>query len=182
MATLEAFELLNRFRKKAEGGGSALPEELRGDLDDKTKQVLKDGQKKEGAAILEFQEALEKLDEVGKNRKAEKSLRWQAHYDYATAEVKARLAYLYEYQLMFGKARKQELPPLDEKLNQKGWRLASREKLQSTGDEVKELATDSRKLLTKLIREHPGTPWEVVAKRERFTALGLQWQPTGFGE
>jgi hypothetical protein len=183
VATLEAFDVLNRFRRASETGKTTeLPEELRGDLDDKTKAVLKEGQKKEGAAILEIQEALEALEKAAASRKDEKSPRWQAHYDYATAGVKARLAYLYEYQLMFGKARKQELPPLDPKLGQKGWRLASREKIQSTGEEVKELANDSRKLLAKLVREHPGTPWEVVAKRERFTALGLQWQPTSFGE
>jgi hypothetical protein len=43
---------------------------------------------------------------------------------------------------------------------------------------VKDLASDARKLMAKLIQEHPGTPWEVLAKRERFTALGLAWQPT----
>jgi hypothetical protein len=35
--------------------------------------------------------------------------------------------------------------------------------------------------LTKLIKENPGTPWELLAKRERFTALGLAWQPANLG-
>jgi hypothetical protein len=176
VATLDAFELLNRFRKEA----GALPEELRSDMDDKSKAELLKGQKKESLAIFEFKEVLDKLEEAGQSRKNEKSARWQAHYDYAKAQVEARLAYLYEYQLMFGKARRAEMPTLDAKLNQKGWRLASQEKLQSTSDEVKDLAKDSRKLLDKLVREHAGTPWEIAARRERFTALGLQWQPTSF--
>jgi len=58
-----------------------------------------------------------------------------------------------------------------------GWRLASREKL-SGGKEVKELATESKKVLAKLIKQYPGTPWEVLARRERLTALGLEWQTT----
>jgi hypothetical protein len=47
---------------------------------------------------------------------------------------------------------------------------------------VKDLASDARKLMTKLIQEHPGTPWEVLAKRERSTALGLVWQPTNLSQ
>ena len=33
-----------------------------------------------------------------------------------------------------------------------------------------------------LIKENPGTPWELLAKRERFTALGLAWQPANLGQ
>ena len=47
--------------------------------------------------------------------------------------------------------------------------------------EIKDLASESRKLLTKLIQENPGTPWELLAKRERFTSLGLAWQPANLG-
>ena len=69
-----------------------------------------------------------------------------------------------------------ELPKLDSKLHN-GWRLASQEKIQSP-KEVKDLASDAKKLFAKLIQEHPGTPWELLAKRDRQTALGLEWQAT----
>ena len=36
---------------------------------------------------------------------------------------------------------------------------------------------DAEKLLDKLAKSHPGTPWEILAKRERFTTLGLEWKP-----
>ena len=29
----------------------------------------------------------------------------------------------------------------------------------------------------KVAAENPGTPWEVLAKREKLTALGLEWKP-----
>ena len=76
---------------------------------------------------------------------------------------------------MLGKIRKDDLPQLDPKLH-KGWRLAAVEKMSSPRD-VKDKADEARKLFNKLINENPGTPWEVLAKRERLTALGLTWQP-----
>jgi hypothetical protein len=30
--------------------------------------------------------------------------------------------------------------------------------------------------LNAIIKDNPGTPWEVLAKREKLTALGLEWQ------
>jgi hypothetical protein len=41
----------------------------------------------------------------------------------------------------------------------------------------KKLAKSSRKTLDQLAKDHAGTPWEVLAKREKLTALGLEWQP-----
>jgi hypothetical protein len=86
--------------------------------------------------------------------------------------------YVNEYNMMIAKVKKDELPALDPKLH-KGWRLAASEKIQSP-KEVKDLASDSKKLLAKIIKEYPGTPWEVLAKRERFTTLGLAWQLASF--
>jgi hypothetical protein len=79
---------------------------------------------------------------------------------------------------MLGKIRKDDMPELDPKIHS-GWRLASQEKLHLK--EAKEAAAKSREALDKLVKEHPHTPWEVLAKRERLTALGLEWQPTRFG-
>ena len=27
------------------------------------------------------------------------------------------------------------------------------------------------------MEQHPGTPWAILAKREKLTALGLEWRP-----
>ena len=34
-----------------------------------------------------------------------------------------------------------------------------------------------RMVLDKMATEHAGTPWAVLAKRDKLTALGLEWQP-----
>jgi len=80
---------------------------------------------------------------------------------------------------MFGKVRKRELPPLDKDRGETGWKMASTEKLTSTGD-AKEKLTEARKLLAKLIRDHKGTPWEILARREQFHGRRPPWVPTRF--
>jgi hypothetical protein len=174
VAVIHAVETLDKSKL-------GLREEFKGPSSDDVKKDLTDSQK-EGPAklLLALSEAFEKLDAVAGAREKEKSKRWLAHYDYVTAQVKARMAYVSEYNLMLAKVKKDELPPLDPKQHN-GYRLASQEKIQSP-KEIKDLASESRKLLTKIIKENPGTPWELLAKRERFTALGLAWQPANLGK
>jgi hypothetical protein len=154
--------------------------EFRGPADDRRKRELTENQKAGPAKmLLELTELHEAMENVGAVRGKEKSKRWQAHYDYVLAQLKARMVYLNEYNTMLARVKRDELPPLDPK-QQDGYRLASQEKVQSPKD-VKDLASESKKLLNKLIKDYPGTPWEVLAKRERLTALGLAWQPAKLG-
>jgi hypothetical protein len=138
------------------------------------KEILKE-QEKPADILSELNTVSRRLEKVGEKRDEEPSKRWQAHYDYVLAQVLARIAYLEEYSLMLGKIRKDELPPLE--AGHTGYRLASRERLQS-GTEVRARVTASKKLFAKVARQHKGTPWEILAKREQLTALGLEWQPT----
>jgi hypothetical protein len=124
--------------------------------------------------MARLQATLEELQAQEAARKDEPK-RWQANYDYITARILAQIAFLYEYQSLLGQMKK-DLPPRDPAIHG-GWRLASQATLQ--GDTAgKKLAEKSRKLLEKLAVENPDTPWAVLAKRDRMTALGLQWQPT----
>jgi hypothetical protein len=178
VAVIRAVDALGKLARSGKG---QLMDEFRGQATDDVKKSITESQK-EGPArlVLELQEALDELEKVADHRAVEKSKRWRAHYDYITAQVKARMAHVQEYNLMLGRAKRDELPPLDAKLHN-GWRLASQEKMQSP-KEIKDLATESKKLLNQIIRENPGTPWEVLAKRDRFVALGLAWQPANFGQ
>ncbi len=121
-------------------------------------------------------DALEELTskEVVEAKDSE-SKRWQANYDFMLARIQMEYAYLYEYQSMIASMRK-EFPPRDAELHG-GWRLASTANLQ--GDSKgKKLAATAHKSLDKLADKHAGTPWEVLAKREKLTNLGLEWQAT----
>jgi hypothetical protein len=139
------------------------------------KDQIKNYQMKELSTVQsELIDAMEELRAVGeKERATESSRRWQANYDYLLARLEAEVAYLYEYQSTLGAMRK-EFPPHDPAVHN-GWRLASQPNL--TGDSAgKKLAASSRKGLEKIAKDYPGTPWEVLAKRDKLTALGLEWQ------
>jgi hypothetical protein len=91
------------------------------------------------------------------------------------ARVQSQYAYLYEYQSMLGQMRK-EYPPRDPNLHI-GWKLAAKDALE--GDPAgKKMAASAAKLYDKIAADNAGTPWEVLAKRERLTALGLEWKPS----
>jgi hypothetical protein len=155
----------------------SLMETFLGGSNDKIKKDIENIQRGPARVQAELESALERLEEAGKDRKAESSKRWQAHYDFIHAQILARIAYLAEYNLMLGKIRKDELPGMDSGAPAGGWRLASRDKLTS-GKEYRDKADKSRKILEKLAKDHAGTPWEILAKRESMTALGLEWQAT----
>ncbi len=135
-------------------------------------QVLND--ERDVARIMaKLNAAHEDMKSVADKRDAEPK-RWQANYDFILARLEAEIAYLYEYQSMLGQMRK-EFPPRDPELHG-GWKLAATTTL--TGDSAgKKLGASSRKALDKMIKEHAGTPFEVLARRAKLTALGLEWKP-----
>src|SRR5439155_5840277 len=120
-----------------------LIEEFRGQTTDQVKKSLTESQEKGPARMLvELEDVLEEMQKVGAKRDQEPSKRWQAHYDYVLAQLKARIVYLHEYDTMLGKVKRDELPPLDPALHN-GWRLSAQEKIQSSKD-VKDLASDAK--------------------------------------
>lgn len=159
--TLRANLTILRDGYRAPGNENAFKNQIRND-------------EQEVARIMRRLEmAREDMQNVADQREAEPK-RWQASYDFMLARLEAEIAYLYEYQSMLGQMRK-ELPPRDRELYG-GWKLAATTSL--SGDSAgKKLAAASRKALEKLAKEHAGTPWEVLAKRAKLTALGLEWKP-----
>jgi hypothetical protein len=128
-----------------------------------------------GPVIDDLEEALKKLKKAGEERDNEKSKRWQANYDFVLVKLTNRVIFLREYSLLLGKIRRDELPNLGPKSI--GWRIASAPKLQSTDKEIKEMSADVKDALKSLKKNHAGTPWEVLARRESGSYLGLEWQP-----
>ena len=138
-----------------------------------SKQFILNEQKDPARVLGELMGELETLKELGAERDEEKSKRWQANFDYVVARLEARIAAVFEYNYMLGQIRKDALPKREPK--HLGFRLASQEKVQNP--DAKKMAADSKKIFTKLAKEHQGTPWEVLAKRQSLNALGLEWKP-----
>jgi hypothetical protein len=137
------------------------------------KQVDKDQTKVAKVVIGELMEVSESLKTVADYRKDE-TKRWQATYDYVVARLEAQLAYLNEYQAVLGQVKKGMTPPGPA---YNGWRLASQFDPQTGDRDAKKLAAESRKKLDRIVKDYPDTPWAIMAKRDRSSALGLEWQP-----
>jgi len=127
------------------------------------------------AGLVQFKldTVLEELDGM-QDQRAKEPKRWQANYDYVRARLSAKIAYVYEYNAKLGDMRK-EYPTMDPMIH-KGWQLASKEKISDR--DADKYAKRSKQYLEQLAKENAGTPWELFAKRDRITALGLDWQPS----
>jgi len=128
---------------------------------------------------LEVARAMGVLDDVYQDllaagmRRGRETKRWQANYDLVKARLEVQIAFLYEYQSALGKARI-DLPPRDPALHS-GWVLESQEKV--TGDSAgKKLYKQAQKTFDYIITEYAGTPWEVLARREKERLIGLDWK------
>jgi hypothetical protein len=160
--------------------GKALQEEWPAPADENAfKAQITDYQRREVARVQrELDEALSDLKAVGTpEARAAEPRRWQAHYDYVFARLEVGLAYLNEYQGLLGELKK-ELPPIDKRV-QNGWRLAPQRLLRDSN--ARKLAKDAEKALDKVAKDYPDTPWEILAKRDRVTALGMKWQAVKLG-
>jgi hypothetical protein len=122
--------------------------------------------------LLGLSEALEELEGAGADRAGE-TRRWQANYDFMLARLRLQTACLYEHQSMLGRLRK-EPPPLER--GHGGWRLVRSHTM--TGDVAgRKLASDAKVVLDQIVRHHPGTPWEVLARQAREVPVGLTLEP-----
>ena len=118
-------------------------------------------------------EDLSELEALGEE-KDQLTPYWRANFDYITAKLEAETSYIWEYESMLGQMRK-EAPARDPKIHG-GWDLASIPNPQ--GDSKgKKLAKSSKKAFEALSKQYPNTPWDILARREKGTALGLEWQP-----
>ena len=148
---------------------------LRAPVTEAAKAQVREYQVLPAVGIVKLEEALRELEAVAGLRAGEPR-RWQAHHDYAVAELHARLAFLHEYDLSLGQVLKEELPDLDKAKGHDGWRLAPATKMHSKKD-VQAVAERSRELFGKLAADHKDTPWSALARRELDRPPGLRWEP-----
>ena len=155
LATVDA---LVKMRGIKQDGAVELPEEFKEPINDMTKKTITDKyQRTITTRQGDLEDLKEKLEEVAKKKDAEKSKRWVANFDFTYAQVRMRLAYIYEYNLALAKVKGEQLPELDKKLLQIGWRLSSVEKMISPKD-IRDMADEAKKDLSELVTNNPNTP------------------------
>jgi hypothetical protein len=159
--------------------GPKLRDEFKAPVNDALKNEIKKEQDFWALGIAELELMNNELDGIAMMRDAQDK-RWQANYDYARATLKARLAFMNEYNKVLGNVLTETLPALDMKLGQDSYKLASAEKMKS-GKDVQAIAAEAKELYVKLVTDHKGTPWAIQAKRDKSFSLGLAWLPISSG-
>lgn len=99
--------------------------------------------------------------------------RWRAAYDLAMGRTKAMLVRAYGYNVTL--ANMKSTPKTFEKEGNNEWILVPSKEI-DTGPSVRKLAEEARKYLKRVIDEHPGTPWAVLAETELSKELGWGWR------
>jgi hypothetical protein len=106
------------------------------------------------------------------DRAKETNVRWQAGYDLAIGRVLAVKVRTEAYNAMLAQA-KTGLKFKNEKNNT--WVLEPADAI-SVGSQLEKLAQKSKMYLQRVVDEHPGTPWALLAKRELENPVGWQWK------
>jgi hypothetical protein len=133
---------------------------------------LSEAQKK--AAILEprIEQLYQLLAQGEAQRAKETNLRWQAGYDLAMGRVLAVKVRTEAYNAMLAQAKS----GLEFKNPQNNtWVIAPANTL-SVGSQYEKLAEKAKTYLERVVKEHPDTPWALIASRELKAPLGWQWR------
>jgi hypothetical protein len=112
---------------------------------------------------------------VNQLRDREPSRRWQAQYDLVRGRLLAMKIRCMEYN--YACARMKKDPPKFANPKSNAWRMAPDTDVHLKDREI-ELAKEARTLLERVMKDHPGTPWALLAQRELKDPLGLKWVET----
>ena len=114
---------------------------------------------------------------AGENgRQLEESLRWQAGYDLAMGRaIAAKLrAETYNGMLALIKTQKKFSPAVGDKPQNNTWVLKPANATE-TGSQHRKLLEKATTYLQRVVDEHPGTPWAMLAERELAVPIGWEW-------
>jgi hypothetical protein len=132
------------------------------------------------AAIIEPQ--VDRLYEIlragEQDREKELSPRWQAGFDLAIGRAIAAKVRAESYNAMLAliKTKLKFDPPADADTPQNNtWRLRPADTTE-TGSQDAKLLAKANTYLNRVIDEHSGTPWAMLAERELATPIGWKWQ------
>lgn len=105
------------------------------------------------------------------DRDKEETPRWQAGYDLAMGRVLAVKVRTEAYNAMLASA-KRGLKPKDPKNNT--WTLKPADEI-SVGSQLAKMGERARMYLSRVVKDHPGTPWALLAEKELSDPVGWVW-------
>ena len=112
-----------------------------------------------------------------KDRPKIREKRWQAGYDLSMGRVAATKVRTEAYNMMLAQAKTGKK---FEKADSDTWVLEPSDEI-SVGTQVEKLAAQAKSYLERVVEEHPGTPWALIAADELKSPLGYRWKESRTG-
>jgi hypothetical protein len=147
--------------------------EFRAYSDNILRTELREAQKPVADAEFKLRRMFEAIKAGESARDTLKDERWQAAFDLAIGRVLAMRVRYFGYQQMLGNMTTSPKSFTNDKDNM--WRLAPAKMVES-GPEMRKAAEQANMYLKRVIDQHPGTPWALLAERELQNELGWTWQ------
>lgn len=132
---------------------------------------LTEAQKKAAKLTPKVEVLYRELKEGEKDREKVERPRWQAGYDLAMGRVLAAKVRTHGYNVMLAKAKggmKFQKPKSDT------WILRASKQIRA-GSVLEKAAEKAEFYLNRVVDEHAGTPWALLAKQELREPMGWQW-------
>lgn len=137
------------------------------------RQAITEAQKPVADLDYRLTEVQTRLEQGEKDRAKIGDARWQASYDMALGRALALRVRCYGYNLMLADMKVN--PKKFEKQGSNRWRLVASNNV-SSGQAVKKMAAKASEYLNRVIDQHGGTPWQIMAEREKSAPLGWEWK------
>ncbi|MDB4731490.1 VWA domain-containing protein [bacterium] len=130
--------------------------------------------------VAEIDYALKNLyDTISSGAKERENLReprWQAAFDLAIGRILAMRVRYFGYNQMLANMKVSPKSFESDKSNM--WRLKPSSEI-ATGPDMRNAAASAKEYLKRVIDDHPGTPWAMLAERELSNDLGWSWEEFG---
>lgn len=137
------------------------------------RQAVTEAQKPVADLDYRLQMIQQQLEQGEKDRAKIAEPRWQVCYDVSLGRVLAQRVRCYGYNLMLADMKVN--PKKFEKAGSNRWRLVPSNDINS-GQAVKKMAAKANDYLNRVIDHASGTPWQVIAEREKSAPLGWEWR------
>ncbi|HEX6985905.1 MAG TPA: VWA domain-containing protein [Planctomycetaceae bacterium] len=136
------------------------------------RQAITEAQKPMAVVDHPLQELAMILEQGARDREKLDTPRWRAVYDLAVGRVAALRARAFGYNTVLAEMKVSPRPFENKNSNQ--WALRPSDEI-TGGPAVKKLAETAREHLSRVVDEHPGTPWAELAAIELSTPMGWTW-------
>lgn len=174
MAKMTLVELCDKFRSEPFPNITLV---FPAENDNVLRNAITEAQKPMAVIDYRLDELVRRLEVGEKDRARITEPRWRAVYDLAYGRALALRARAYGYNAML--AEMKVSPKKFEKQGNNQWRLVPSKDI-SSGAATRKLATKAEEYLKRVIDEHAGTPWAVLAEREYSTPLGWAWKESRY--